>query len=255
MPKVEPTPRASESLPFTLADSIDVYVADTVPGMPTPARPAAFNAIRHLKRAWLLLEHDQAMAALRCITAEEEAATAVFRALQRRKYRHASKLDIHNHLHKNAVFAFFEAIMRTISKFAHGLPEIQLFVDNSSRKPRLAVRERFHDGPFANLWIQPQPPLGFVLESGQIGKRGNKDDFADGVREIVKEAKAGSLREFLRERANQRNRILYATRGGFYDVGMNGEQGFYIYRDRVFSLLRAYLLIDQYKQHQLFVQQ
>jgi len=47
-----------------------------------PGQYAARNAVRHIDQAYLLVDVDPPMAAFRAITAEEEAATAVFHALR-----------------------------------------------------------------------------------------------------------------------------------------------------------------------------
>ena len=52
----------------------------------------ARSAVRHLSRAWRLRDLDLGMALFRCLTAEEEAATAVFLALKSRQYEGASRL-------------------------------------------------------------------------------------------------------------------------------------------------------------------
>jgi len=195
------------------------------------------------------------MAVLRCITAEEEAATALFRALRRRKYLRAETLNAHNHLHKNAVTPFFEAIERTFGAVVKAMPDVQFFVDLKGRRPRLALRQRIVDAVTGeDFWAYPQPPLNFLLQSGAVGRPEQKENFLDGILQIVREAKADSVRDYLRQRANDRNCVLYATKGGYYEVKLHREKGFEIYRQRVFGILKAYMLVDQYPQ-QLFVQQ
>ena len=56
----------------------------------------ARSAVRNLMKAWNLRDLDLGMALFRCLTAEEEAATAVFLALKSRQYEGASRLLISN---------------------------------------------------------------------------------------------------------------------------------------------------------------
>ena len=55
------------------------------------ARQSAFHAFEHLDKAERIAELDPEMAVFRAITAEEEAATAVFFSLKQRGYDRAKK--------------------------------------------------------------------------------------------------------------------------------------------------------------------
>ncbi|MCB1605317.1 MAG: hypothetical protein KDI59_11755, partial [Xanthomonadales bacterium] len=51
----------------------------------------ARNAINHLEKAWVIRDIDIEMAVFRGITAEEEAASAVFHCLKNHRYSNAHK--------------------------------------------------------------------------------------------------------------------------------------------------------------------
>lgn len=108
-------PRPSKSLIFQVSD-FDREVADVVSTIPPPARWSGFNAIRHLNKAWRLREDDREMAMFRAITAEEEAATAIFHSLQRLRYPGASGLNPRNHIHKNALAPFLHAVAMALNQ-------------------------------------------------------------------------------------------------------------------------------------------
>ena len=72
-------------------------------------------AFSHLEFAYKLADLDPAMALFRSITAEEEAATGLLRALQARKYPKSGNLQVKNHLHKVAVFPFILGIIKHTS--------------------------------------------------------------------------------------------------------------------------------------------
>lgn len=93
----EPMKRRSDSICFELDDFDRAIVDDLIPNSHAPGMWAAFNAIKHTNRAWKLRAVDPAMAAFRAITAEEEAAIALFKSLRRLGYPGADKLKIRDH--------------------------------------------------------------------------------------------------------------------------------------------------------------
>ena len=78
---------------------------------------AARSALRHLERAWELLESMPEIALFLGITAEEESATAIFHCLKWRKYKGAESINIHDHRHKTALHPLLLAIGKTMREF------------------------------------------------------------------------------------------------------------------------------------------
>ena len=68
------------------------------------------SAINHLNQAEKLFEIDSSMAAFRCITAEEEAATGLMLLLQDMQYANAVHLKPRTHAHKVAEIVFFSIL-------------------------------------------------------------------------------------------------------------------------------------------------
>lgn len=80
-------------------------------------RHSALNATDGLDKAWALRHIDKEMAVFRAITAEEEAASALFHALKRRGYPDSGKLNPRLHEHKAALTPYIIGIMCQLSRY------------------------------------------------------------------------------------------------------------------------------------------
>jgi hypothetical protein len=244
--------KPSDTISFPLTD-LDRGIVDILPFMPDPSRWPAFNAVRHLNRAWRLREIDPQMAMFRAVTAEEEAATAIFQSLKRRGYSGTVKLKHRDHVHKNAVIPFFDAITRVIAKIGDQMPKTELILN--SEEKRMEIRFRPIDpADTEDVWNYPTPPLHFSLSGGPATGM-KKEDFAGGVKEIVSGANVKDIIEYIRNRANFRNQLLYAAHNGYPNVSQDIESEIQHIQRHVFIILRMYMLIDPYPSKQLFVQQ
>jgi hypothetical protein len=251
---VNSTPKPSDSILFPLS-VLDRAIADVVAVMPQPAKWPAFNSLRHLNRAWKLRGIDEDMALFRAITAEEEASSALFLSLKRRGYRGADMLKRTRHDHKSAVVPFMKAIAHTMSSYAASVAEMQLHLDPEYKPPRLVFRFRFVDPKSGKqLWGYPQPPLNF-LSSRKSLEQQFVEEFREGVEAIVNSSSAKDLIAFVKDRADFRNRILYAKDHGYIDISFDFDRMFSEYQKNVFMVLKAYLMIDPYREKQQFVQQ
>lgn len=245
--------KPSDTLSFPLSD-LDRGIVDILPFMPDPSRWPAFNAVRHLNRAWRLREIDPQMAMFRAVTAEEEAATAIFHALKRRGYSGAAKLKHRDHIHKNAVIPFFDAITRVVAQVGDQMPKTELILN--SKEKRMEIRFRPLDPVDEdNFWAYPTPPLHFSLSGGPATGKMEKEDFAEGVKSIVTGANVKDIYEYIKNRANFRNQLLYAAPDGYPNVSQDIESEIQHIQRHVFIILRMYMLIDPYPGKQLFVQQ
>lgn len=222
-------------------------VAELVQTCPAPGKHAARSAIRHLERGWNLRAIDPEFAVLHAITAEEEAARAIFHALQRHKYPGSDRLRWQRHEFKAAVVPFFRAVSHMFAdmKELHA----ELVIETVRNREELRIRAKVPiDGEWK--WLYPEPPLDY-----QLSTEAGVHDFVDEIRKVVMERNAESVREFIRSRANWRNRSLYASDQGLPNI-TNDLDAFLPRRcDEVYSLINAFLLIDQHRKHQLFVLQ
>ena len=79
-------------MPF---DSIHLSIQEAVEKITVPRiRHACRSAFNHLRKSWILHPVDAEMSAFRAITAEEEAASAVIRALRHQSYPNAESLRV-----------------------------------------------------------------------------------------------------------------------------------------------------------------
>jgi hypothetical protein len=249
------TARPSESIEFPL-DEVDRGIVDLIPKMPKPAGSAAFHSLRHLNGAWRIREIDPEMALFRSITAEEEAATALFLSLKGRGYEGAERLKHRNHVQKQAVIPFFEAVYRQVDPHADKLPPAHLFVDRSTQPERLLLGFYVIDQATGEKdWGYPQPPFNLKVSKGTIGDGEWPEGFAEEMAALANESNAKSVLKFLEERANLRNQILYASADGVPVLEGDVVNALRTYQGNVLSILKVYLLIEPYAERQPFVQQ
>jgi len=233
-----------------LLTELQELVCQMILTTPAPGKHAARSAVRHTLMAWEIRHRDPEMAAFHALTAEEESATAVFHTLQRHRYTGSRKLNPRDHLHKNALRPFLVSVAKVLQNLNRvGIPI--KFELNERSKPalfRVGLLVPQPDGSRGLLY--PEPPLNF---SASID--GKVHDFSPEIDELANTRHARSVRQYFEELANRRNRILYAHPNGLPSVGGNVESAVMRTRDSVFWNLVLYLLIDQHRGGQLFVQQ
>lgn len=214
-----------------------------------PGQYSARNAVRHLDQAGVIAETDPVMAAFRAITAEEEAATAVFHALRRHAYPGNSVLQRHNHLHKNALGPFCFATLQLFKEANDQYdlrPQLHIVDENGTR--RLVTRFYVGGLGLGDNVATPEPPLGF-----QIGRDGRLHDFGEQIDNLAARRGADSIKAHLKKRANTRNELLYAGADGLPSIELNDFLR--TQRRSVKMLVILFLLVDPYPEHQLFVGQ
>jgi hypothetical protein len=221
-------------------------VAELILETHVPGRHAARNAFAHIENAWKIKDIDPTMAAFRAITGIEEAATAIFHALKRQKYNNAHLLNKDRHFHKAAVQPFFQAIA---GHFARLNFKAQIVCDTTKQPKKLEIALSLPFGPLKDMSLRPIPPLNFnVFMDGQTY------NFADQLNKLVTEKNAKSFCKYSNELANFRNKILYASNEGIPAAQIT-ESNLKRKEDIILGFLIVYLLISQYDEQQLFVQQ
>jgi hypothetical protein len=189
------------------------------------------------------------MAAFRGITAEEEAASGLIFALQHRGYDNAQLLNPRNHVHKSAVIPFLDVLGRFFHEVvvANGIvPKLHLDEEEGVTQLRVAV-------PIVAFgvekWAYPIPPLNFSVKSDERSISYKKQ-----IESFLTDQNAKNMAAFVREQANKRNHILYASPDGYPAVESLKEDFFTTRKRRVIVMLCGYLLIEPYVERQLFVQ-
>lgn len=148
------------------------------------------------------------MSSFRAITGEEEAAAAVFKALQLRGYPQSQLLSVKDHTHKAAALACALAIRSSI---AMGVKNIKVEFDFKAVRidvkiPLRDLNIRMPGG--ADLALQPVEPLDLL--------RAREDDtsdnvYADDLKRLAEGAKFSEIKHMVKSQANARNTLLYAS--------------------------------------------
>lgn len=190
------------------------------------------------------------MAIFRAITAEEEAATGLLRALQARGYADPGELRPRNHLQKAAVYPYLCAIARHTSYLRmNGIKEVRLGIPNNEDKPRLQL-VLVLDGENTGMVTRPDPPLNLCIrEEGQIV------DYQIYFRELLSPTGFEDIQKYLDVKRNQRNLLLYASPQGLLNAGPIKDSCLTEYKVRIMTILKAALLVWPYNEVQPFVQE
>jgi hypothetical protein len=217
---------------------------------PTPGKNSARSAINHITKAWEIKDIDREMAAFRAITGEEESVTAIFHTLKRRDYEGADNLKTWNHIHKSAVYPFFISVGRVLDVANQFDLEPTIELKKDTHPVRFQVRLTVKTSDGKKIWAYPDPPLHYTVRSDD-----KIEDFSKQLSMLANEQNAKDIRDHIRSLANKRSQILYASSEGI-PVITNQIDGYILkQRDIIFNNLIVYLLIDPYKEKQLFVQQ
>lgn len=207
-------------------------------------------AFIHLSFAHRIKDIDPAMALFRAITAEEEAASALLRALLAKGYAETSKLMPKDHLQKAAVYPFLVAIAKHTSYLRiNGIKEVRLGIPKHDETPRLQlalVLGGVNDGIVA----RPVPPLNLAIREA-----GEAVNYRKYFLELISPSGFEDIQKYLNAKKNQRNLLLYASPSGLLNPGLITDATLLDYKRRIMTVLKATLLIWPYKETQPFVQE
>lgn len=194
-----------------MADSADDLVGKfreplrlAVSNLPRPVKLRAENALSGFDRARRLLDVDREMASFRAITAEEEAAAALFRSFQLRGYPGAELLSLKDHNHKAALGPFIQAVRHQLATTGWFTMTVQLNSSAPSLAISLPMSQFGMDHP-DNLHLALVQPLGVVSSFPGI----EPDDHFDRSLKVV--AGSRQVNKLIRSEANARNHLLYAS--------------------------------------------
>ncbi|MBC9071842.1 hypothetical protein IAI53_07660 [Thauera sp. CAU 1555] len=216
---------------------------------PSFARHCFRSAIEHLRRALLIQDLDPAMAMFRGITAEEEAASGLMRALLAKHYPNAHFLNPRDHVQKQAVTPFLRILLHHMAEFKFdGVRRIGLAIKKVDGVDRLVVGILL-DGDAEQLVAAPVPPLEFQLREGE-GE--GFPDLSRSIQMLLQSTGYSDTLRFLKAEANLRNRILYAGEKGYPRVSTLNHEFLADRQRRVFMILKTALLILPYDQVQSF---
>jgi hypothetical protein len=164
------------------------------------------NTLEHFDRSSRLFGSDREMASFRAITGEEEAATALIKAIQLRRYRHAEEFKPRDHQHKAAVIACVMAIAKAVFPI---LREFQLVFDFQRKRVDVKIPlSNFDLAGLEHLAIQPVEPLDFVHTREGLSETRLFEEVLEG---LATQSNFNSIKRMVSEQANARNRLLYAS--------------------------------------------
>lgn len=216
--------------------------------LPRQVRFRALNALEGCDKALALLEIDREIASFRAITAEEEAAVALFASLQLRGYPGAERLVLRDHRHKAALWPFLSLVSRALSKTVFA--DLKIILDQSV--PRIDVHF-----PLANFGIEAPPDLHLmpVEPLGVIQQKDGRPYLFEAEKEELARSLAGNdINRYISQLANSRNRLLYASEQGMPASEVTAED-LAVRRSNVETAVFLSIAICQTTDRQLFAMQ
>jgi hypothetical protein len=216
-----------------------------------PSKHCARSSIFHIQKAWQIRTIDPEMAVFRAITGDEEASTAIFYSLKRLGYKGSNFLNPYDHFQKSAVTPFLKAVgyaLDSFSKVTNFDPKIEIRKEED--KIRVRLRLTITDPERQKKYAYPEPPLNWKFEID-----GKLPDFKEQIEKIASEKNAKSIIKHIKDLANKRNMVLYASSCGVPRVQGSIDNYLNIKRDEIFTKLTVFLMFDPYKEKQLFVEQ
>jgi hypothetical protein len=198
----------SKALPTeaTLPDSIDHFLRQLAPRMPGTVKFRLLNTLEHIDRAFQLFEIDREIASFRAISAEEEGAAALIKAIQLRRYAHAKKFNVRDHQHKAAVLACVKAVASQLQPI---LKEFQLTFDFKKKRADVKIPlSNFDVTGGEDYAIQPVEPLDFAHHS-----EGKSETafFDEALESLAARSNFENIKRMISAQANARNTLLYAS--------------------------------------------
>lgn len=220
--------------------SLDQYL-EFVNDCPGRVGWAAKNAMSHIFMATQIAKIDPLMAAFRAICAEEEAATALISSLKKHKYKGAESVKFHSHQDKQSVVVFIQLIKKWYVDFHPqvdwGLDKVQFYPCDVAGRKAIGIFMPIK-GNGKSIFIEP--PLSLQAR----GNKGWAHIIKEGIGKICSEGGYRKFPEMIKDRANFRNRLLYASDS--HIPGWSGDVGPFIVNQSgvVGALLRTLGMID-----------
>lgn len=221
----------------------DMYLIEALEASKkTHARESMRSAVDHLRRAEPLFASDVSMAVFRCITAIEEAASSLMLLMIDKQYPRSDELKRTHHLYKNAMLPFIRIFHRSLVRISSERKfDIELIILNSSVEPLgLAITTKKSDG--SESMTQIYPPLSLLLSACGI----EIDNEID-IDKFIKNEGAFSVSGYLKQEANLRNKLLYATPSGIPRITIDHRKFFSAKQQAVRTMLCAYFLIEPFE--------
>lgn len=203
------------------------------------SKECILSAVNHLKKAFELKSIDPEIAIFRCITAEEEVARGIFIVLKEHNYKNMDKIKDKDHKYKQALDLFIKIIQNYFASFSENInfpQEFQLVLNYDKKVLEIAFSINNNDE-----LLKPVPPLNFSMIVNDKAYY-----FKNELEELAKNNRKKILNQ-IEEKANFRNKIIYAEPKGTLQYNGSIDTELDQYYNRVFGLIRVYSLIYPYK--------
>jgi len=238
---------------FQVKNEFDVKLLDSIKKKAKgQSRNCIFSAIHHLKMAYKIKDIDPEMAVFRCITAEEEAASAIFLILKEHQYDNAKKIKHMNHNYKQGLNDFIVSVVdflnsQALDKHYPFKNNISLSFNHNTGLAELNIY--FKHKP---LTATPEIPLDFSITIDD-----QPYHFENELKKLASHKNVKKLEDAISKKANFRNILLYASSQGVAKIKEGTiEKIISEQYDIVFKFIRIYGLIYPYKNDKpVFVQQ
>ena len=219
------------------------------PKLPGAVRYRLENCLNHFSKAFEILDIDRAMASFRAITGEEEAATALMRAIQFRQYPNARSFSARNHVHKAAVGACItaigldmrQALQRFQLTFNFDVPRIDISVPIATFGVVMPEGEEY--------FLHPAEPLSIVHT--KPGKE-RSNLFEDNLVNLAEQTRFENIKKLVASQANARNTLLYAGDSSL-PTSRATMNDLWVRKDRAMAALILSIMVLQSKEHQPLV--
>ncbi|OHD96892.1 MAG: hypothetical protein A3E21_04980 [Sulfurimonas sp. RIFCSPHIGHO2_12_FULL_36_9] len=204
------------------------------------SKECILSAVNHLKMAYKIKDIDPEIALFRCITAEEEVARAIFLKLREQGYKNTNKNKIKDkdHKYKQALDLFLGTIQNHFVSYQEhnsNFPkEIQLILNENKKLLEVGLL-------IENVFMKSIPPLNFSFKVNNEPYYFKKE-----LQELV-ELNSKQILKQIEEKANFRNKIIYAETKGILKFNEPIDAELDRYYKIVFRLIRIYCLIYPYK--------
>ncbi len=214
------------------------------------------NAILHLEKAWKIRDIDTEMALFRAITAEEEAASAVFYCLKNNRYKNSDKIKFKEHAYKLGLHPFLVGVKNSISEFIldNNFPVEKYYLKHIKKNDRKAISLTL-SMPKAGFDVTPEPPLHFSITSKKSCEICN---FESDFKKYIDGSGYDNSVKYIRNIANTRNKILYANSQGIAKIEVDIDAYINSKKLIIMGYLAIILMIDPWEKESgpsLFVQQ
>ncbi|MEZ0232839.1 MAG: hypothetical protein ACAH12_08365 [Methylophilaceae bacterium] len=236
------------SLDLLKLSSFDLHCIEMLEGLPNSKAKHCFrSALHHLNAAQKIAEADLSMAVFRAITAEEEAATGLMLELKNKKYNNSEHLEVQNHIHKGAVIELMSIIIQFLEdNFPGSNYDLSIYKVDEQLMLKLQAEMNINK---ERITFIPEPP--FSLSFRVDGK---KFSMKQQIQTLLDKRGSQTIKAHLKQKANFRNLLLYASDKGYPKKPVIEENFFPVQLKKVLSMLRVFLMVTPYDELQPAVQ-